>query len=188
MHLLGYVASTKPSSLRDKSALETQAISGEEKLSTNEMFLRRGRIMLDAHKGGNEFNGTVHVGTAEDFNELAFLYRSTYPHATDANLAADIKPEEATAWINYRDENGEILVAMHIRVDGSLTAVHGFLALVEEARAVLARHGVRRLQIIHAPTLEPLAQRLEQLGLIGPKTAIIREYRFDAHSANLKVN
>jgi hypothetical protein len=38
MNLLGYVASTKPSPLRDESALETQPISGEEILSTNEMF------------------------------------------------------------------------------------------------------------------------------------------------------
>jgi hypothetical protein len=156
--------------------------------------------VLDAHDGGNQFNGTVHVGTAEDFNELACLYRCTYPHATDANLAVDIKPHEMSAWMTYRSETGEILIAMHVRMDGfiwllakpeesaSLNMVSGFLALVAEARAVLARYGVRGLEIIHAPSLEPLARQLEEQGLIGEKTAIIRSYRFDEHTPNRKVN
>jgi hypothetical protein len=142
----------------------------------------------------------VHAGTADDFNELAYLYRCTYPHATDTNLAADIKPQEMNSWITYQSETGEIIIAMFIRLDGlcwllakpeesdSLNVMNGFLALVEEARAVLARRGVRGLEIIHAPSLEPLARRLEEQGLIGKKTAIIRSYRFDEHTPNRKVN
>lgn len=50
--------------------------------------------MVNAEQEGHELNGTVHVGTRDDLAELAHLYRCTYPHATDANLARDIRPEE----------------------------------------------------------------------------------------------
>jgi hypothetical protein len=46
------------------------------------------------------------------------LYRLAYPHCTEKNLQHDIKPEHANSWVVYKDAEGEILVAMHIRVDG----------------------------------------------------------------------
>jgi hypothetical protein len=139
--------------------------------------------------------GSVHAGTSEDLKELAFLYRCAYPNAADANVAADIKPNELGAWSIYRNEQSEILVAMFIRTDGvlwllanpeqteSLEMAVGFVALIERARVVLEGYGLRGAQIIYAPTIEPLARRLEDEGLIGPKTALIRTCRFDEHGS-----
>ena len=147
------------------------------------------------------FSGTVQVGRPEDLAEFGRLYRAAYPHCTERNLRHDIKAHEASSWIAYREQNGEILIAMHIRIDGliwlladpakadSLELIHGFLVLLQEAWATLAPHGLRGIEVLYAPTLEPLARRLEEQGLIGKKTAVIRTSRFDERVLNpIKAN
>jgi hypothetical protein len=151
--------------------------------------------MVDAQPKDGQFNGTVHVGRREDLPEFGRLYRLVYPHCTEKNLRHDIKPEHANSWVVYKSVGGEILIAMYIRVDGfvwlladpaktSLELVHGFLVLLQEAWAVLAPHGVRGVEVLYAPSLEPLAQRLEEQGLIAKKTAIIRTALFDERVLN----
>ena len=150
---------------------------------------------------GQEFKGSVHVCGVEDLKELAYLYRCAYPQATDANVAADIKPHEAAAWITYRGEDGEILIAIHVRSDGlvsllaepgrsdSLLLTEGFRALAVEARAVLERYGVRGFDLLYAPSIEPLARRLESEGLVSPVIAMFRSCRFEGQSVKpQKVN
>jgi hypothetical protein len=150
---------------------------------------------------GQPFSGTVHVGRREDLQEFGRLYRAAYPHCTEKSLRHDIKPHEANSWIAYRDERGEVLIAMHIRIDGlvwlladpakadSLELIHGFLVLLQEAWATLALHGLRGIEVLYAPTLELLARRLEEQGLIDKQTAIIRTSRFDERVLNpMKAN
>jgi hypothetical protein len=151
--------------------------------------------MVTAQPEDGQFHGTVHVGRREDLPEFGRLYRLAYPHCTEKNLAADIKPNEANSWVIYKTAAGEILIAMHIRADGfvwlladpaktSLELAHGFLVLLQEAWAVLAPHGVGGIEVIYAPSLEPLALGLEEYGLISKKTAIIRTARFDERVLN----
>jgi hypothetical protein len=90
-----------------------------------------------------QFNGTIHAGRREDLPEFGRLYKLAYPHATEKNLRNDIKPESASSWVTYKNAAGEILIAMHLRVDGlvwlladpaksdSLDVVHGFLVLLQ---------------------------------------------------------
>jgi hypothetical protein len=141
-----------------------------------------------------QFNGTVHAGRREDISQFNRLYRLAYPHATEKNLRNDIKPENASSWVTYKNAEGEILIAMHLRVDGlvwlladpakSDSLVYGFLVLLQSAWETFAPYGLRGLEVIYAPSLEPLAQRLEEQGLIGKKTAIIRTARFDERILN----
>lgn len=149
----------------------------------------------------SESTGSIHVCGVEDLKEVACLYRIVYPQATDSNVAADIKPQEAAAWISYRGEDGEILIAMYIRSDGlvwmlakpnqsdSLLMAEGFRALLGEARAVLERHGIRGIELLYAPSIDPLARRLEAEGLVGPAVAVVRTCLFEGHGVKpRKVN
>lgn len=149
----------------------------------------------------SEPTGSIHVCGLDDLKELACLYRQAYPHATDANVAADIKPQEAAAWLVYRGAGGEVLVALHLQSDGfcwllakrdesdSLLVTEGFGALLAEARTVLERYGVRKIELLYAPPIDPLARRLEAEGLIGPAVAVVRTCLFEGHGVKpRKVN
>lgn len=152
--------------------------------------------MVNAQQEDRNFNGTVGVGRPEDLQEFSRLYKLSYPHATEKNLRNDIKPEQASSWAVYKNAGGSILIAMHLRMDGivwlladpaksdSLEVLHGFLVLLQQAWEAYAPHGVRGLNVMYSPSLEPLAQRLEEQGLIGKKTAIIRTAFFDERVLN----
>jgi hypothetical protein len=91
----------------------------------------------------SQFNGTVQAGRREDLAEFGRLYRCAYPHATEKNLQHDIKPAETNSWVTYKNSEGVILIATHLRIDGlvwlladpaksdSLEIVHGFLVLLQ---------------------------------------------------------
>lgn len=134
--------------------------------------------------------GTVSACTPADRAALTDFYRAVFPHATAANLAADIRDEEAAAWITYRDDQGEIRVAMLLRADGfvwllarpeeceSAEVLHGFLRLVEEARAALVPYGIQSLTVLHSVSLQPLARHLEKDGVLGKEMHILRTLHF----------
>src|SRR6185437_10016570 len=56
--------------------------------------------------------GTVGACTADDKAALFELYRAVYPTASVADLMTDVREVDAASWATYRDERGEIRVAL----------------------------------------------------------------------------
>jgi hypothetical protein len=142
--------------------------------------------------------GTVSACTPADRAALTDFYRATYPQATAADLAANIRDEEAAAWVTYRDDQDEIRVAMFLRADGvvwlfakpeeceSPEVQHGFMRLAEEARAALAPYGVQGLSILYPANLEPLARTLECCGVLSKQVIVLRTLHFEAGKVALR--
>ena len=134
--------------------------------------------------------GTVRVCTPNDRAELVDLYRAVCPQADLEEIAAWTKPEQSSAWASYRNEAGEIKVAMFLWEDGcvrvfakptecgSREVLDGFLMLAQEVRAFLATRGVRDLSIMHDGSLQPLGDALEKSGFLSREIHVLRHMHF----------
>jgi len=144
--------------------------------------------------------GTVGACTPEDRAALTDLYFSVYPNATTADLMADIRDEELQAWAAYRDEQGEIRVAMFVRSDGivwvfarpadceSSEVKRGFLMLAEHVSKVLLPSGIRHLVIVHAASLGRLGDNLEREGFSSRVLNVVRVMHFTDSGEMIRAN
>ena len=144
--------------------------------------------------------GAVGPCTVADRASLVDLYRAVYPQASVSEVAASIKDDEAAAWGAYRDEGGEIRVALFIQSDGVVwlfakpeecempEVKNAFLALARDARAAVARFGVSSLVVLHAANLQPLGRLLEREGYLTKEKTIARVMHFGEKGEVIRAN
>ena len=144
--------------------------------------------------------GTVGGCIPEDRAALFDLYRAVYPNATTADLMTDIRDEEAASWAAYRDDQGEIRVAMFVWRDGIVwlfarpadcelpEVKRGFLMLAEHVHRVLAPSGVKGLAVVHAASLNRLGDSLEKEGFAGRAFNVVRPICFTDSGAVARAN
>jgi hypothetical protein len=145
-------------------------------------------------------HGTVTACTPADRAGLTDLHRASYPQATLDDLAADVRDEEAADWVTYKDEQGSILVAMHVYPNGLVYLLantdeskapevrHGFLMLAQKAQEALTPRGIRGLCILHSASLQPLAKSLESSGFLSKEVSIVRTLHFSESGEVMRLN